>query len=193
ANAKQLSHEERQYRGEHAYQRYIEWLYLQADKARSDDGQPSKNQSFWKNYLAGFEEANNLPIGIKHEIDNSLESTKGRFQELMTRLDEEDSRSLHDCAIRHQVTVNTLLQAAWALLLNRYTGERDIVFGITVSGRPSELNDVESIVGLFINTIPFRVQVNPATKLDDWLRQILKTQIQLRQFESTPLVEIQAQ
>ena len=78
-------------------------------------------------------------------------------------LDEAQSRRLAESAAALGVTINTVLQAGWALLLDRLTGhEGDVVFGATVSGRPAQLDGVESMVGLFINTIPVRVRFGPA-------------------------------
>ena len=72
-------------------------------------------------------------------------------------LSAEKTRALEEFARRHQVTLNTLVQGAWAILLSRTSGERDVLFGVTVSGRPAELVGVETMVGLFINTLPLRV------------------------------------
>ena len=90
-----------------------------------------------------------------------------------------------------QLTPNTLVQAAWALLLGRYSGEEDVVFGITVSGRPPSLPGVEAMVGLFINTLPLRVDVRRGQELLPWLRRLQERQLGLRQYEFSPLVEIQ--
>lgn len=170
-----------------SYENYIAWLY----NNRSQDA-----QIFWKEYLQGFTEPSTL--GISRQIDlnesaNSQSLQELRFQEKGVVLNEQETGNLQNFAARHHVTLNTILQMAWALLLNKYSGEDDIVFGITVSGRPSELSNVEAIIGLFINTVPFRVRINGKQALDDCLKQILKGQVQLRQFESTPLVEIQSQ
>ena len=71
------------------------------------------------------------------------------------------SAGLQALARRQAVTLNTVLQAAWALLLGRLTGRADVVFGVTVAGRPAELAGVERMVGLFINTLPLRVGLSP--------------------------------
>ncbi|PLZ79722.1 hypothetical protein CBP16_15920, partial [Fischerella thermalis WC217] len=83
------------------------------------------------------------------------------------------------------------MQGAWALLLNRYSGEADVLFGVTVSGRPAALPKAESMVGLFINTLPFRVKVDPEAFLLPWLKQVQVQQVETRQYEYSPLVEIQ--
>ena len=73
----------------------------------------------------------------------------------------------------------------------RDCGEKDIVFGATVSGRPTELENVESMIGLFINTLPIRVVVNPGDSLISWLQQLQNQELEIRQYEYSPLVEIQ--
>ena len=80
--------------------------------------------------------------------------------------------ALQSLAREQKLTLNTLVQGAWALLLSRYSGEQDIVFGVTVSGRPAELSSVENMVGLFINTLPVRVKVPPTAQLLDWLQTL---------------------
>lgn len=202
------------YKQEARYEDYIEWLYTRSNNTNvmhaannyvennsvvNSSVEKSASELFWLAYLEGFEEPNSLAITKRNNKHNNNHLTPElldsglQYQELSNGLNEQQTKNLQILAARHQVTLNTILQGAWALLLNRYSGEQDIVFGITVSGRPSGLNHIESIIGLFINTVPFRVQVNPKTKLDQWLKSILKNQVQLRQFETTPLVDIQAQ
>ena len=86
--------------------------------------------------------------------------------------------------------VNTIVQGAWALLLSRYSGEEDVVFGATVSGRPAELDGVESMVGLFINTLPVHVRVSTKAEHVPWLRELQADQFEARRFEHTPLTQI---
>lgn len=186
------------------YEHYVEWLYRHHQKEQTsldlvstdENKVPTEDQQFWRSYLAGFEEPNTLGLGRRNEeIEQGLVSAEQdlRYQELACQLSEEETQALQSLAAVNHVTLNTVMQGAWALLLNRYSGDQDIVYGITVSGRPADLTGVESIIGLFINTIPFRVQVNAEQKLDNWLKSILKNQVQLRQFETSSLVDIQAQ
>ena len=72
------------------------------------------------------------------------------------------SAALHRTAREQALTLNTLLQAAWGMLLGRLSGRDDVVFGVTVAGRPAELAGVEHMVGLFINTLPLRMRLPPA-------------------------------
>ena len=95
-------------------------------------------------------------------------------------------------AKNHQFTLNTLIQGAFAILLSRYCNQDDIVFGATSSGRPATLTGSESMVGLFINTLPVRVQVDPQASLITWLQQLQNQQVESLQYEYSPLLEIQS-
>ncbi|MEK8169898.1 condensation domain-containing protein [Streptomyces sp. M19] len=87
-------------------------------------------------------------------------------------LGEETTAALGDVARRHGLTLNTVVQSAWALVLSRLTGREDVVFGTTVSGRPTELPGVESMIGLFANTVPVRVRMDPAESLTGLMSRI---------------------
>ena len=101
------------------------------------------------------------------------------------------TQQLQLLARENQLTLNTLVQGAWALLLNRYSSETDIVYGVTVSGRPTKLIGAESMVGLFINTLPVRVNIATENSLLSWLKQLQNQLLEIRQYEYSPLVEIQ--
>jgi non-ribosomal peptide synthetase component F len=89
-----------------------------------------------------------------------------------------------------RVTPGTLAQAAWAIVLMRHSGRRDVVFGATLAGRPAELGGVESMCGLFINTLPVRVRVHPEERSLGWVARLQQQLVELRQFEHTPLFKI---
>ena len=86
-------------------------------------------------------------------------------------------RALSGQARRHGLTLNTFIQGAWALLLGRLTGHTDVVFGITVAGRPPEIAGIESMVGLFINTVPLRIKLPAAKPLLDLLRELQDSRV----------------
>ncbi len=102
------------------------------------------------------------------------------------RLSAEATRELRSMAAARRVTLSTVVSGAWALLLARYSGEEDVVFGVTTSGRPPELEGIERAVGLFINTLPLRVAAEPERPLDDWLRALQSRQVELRRWEAQP-------
>jgi non-ribosomal peptide synthetase component F len=87
--------------------------------------------------------------------------------------------------------MNTLAQGAWALLLSRYSGQSEVVFGGIVSGRAVELEGIEQMVGLFVNTLPVHVSIDEGKQVIDWLKDIQAEQAEARQYEYSPLVEVQ--
>ncbi|MET0647641.1 MAG: condensation domain-containing protein, partial [Pyrinomonadaceae bacterium] len=160
-----------------SYRTYIEWLQ------RQDVG---KARDYWADYLKGFRAATELPT--------LREKTPGRPEAggvAQCELPDELGRSLRLMAHRHGVTPSVIIQGAWALLLSRYSGERDVVFGTTVSGRPAELPGVGDMLGLFINTVPVRVRVEYEAVLMDWLKQIQVHQADRSRYEYEPLSDVQ--
>ena len=101
------------------------------------------------------------------------------------------SAALHRTAREQALTLNTLLQTAWGILLGRLSGRDDVVFGVTVAGRPAELAGVEHMVGLFINTLPLRMVLPPQLPLSELLRQTQESQSRLMAHQHVGLAEIQ--
>jgi non-ribosomal peptide synthetase component F len=89
------------------------------------------------------------------------------------------------------LTLNTVVNTAWALLLARLTGRQDVVFGTTVSGRSPEVPGVESMIGVFINTLPVRVRLDPAEPLDRLLARVQTEQSRLLDHQHLGLAELQ--
>lgn len=108
------------------------------------------------------------------------------FGEIEVRLSAEDLAALQSLARQNQVTLSTLFQGAWALLLSASSGLEDVVFGATFSGRPAELSGVESMVGSFVNNLPVRVKVSIDTSLIPWLKQLQEQQFELSRYQHTP-------
>jgi amino acid adenylation domain-containing protein len=158
------------------YRDYIVWLQQQ---------NLSEAEAYWRQLLKGFITPTKLSEKKLKGISNDT------YDEQALRLTAETTGALRSLAQKHQLTLNTLVQGAWALLLNRYSNEKDIVFGATVSGRPSAMPKAESMIGLFINTLPVRVDVDPEAFVLVWLKQIQTQQVETRQYEYTPLVKIQ--
>jgi amino acid adenylation domain-containing protein len=163
----------------HAYRDYITWLQRQ-DLAKAE--------IFWKQALAGFTAP--TPLIVDRPLKN-LAGQEERYEELEIRLPVETTATLQSLARRHHLTLSTLVQGAWAILLSRYSGERDVAFGATVSGRPAELPDVETMAGLFINTLPVRVQVPSDVPVVEWLQEFQAQLAEMRQYEYSSLVQIQ--
>src|SRR5262249_18342598 len=101
------------------------------------------------------------------------------------------TNQLRSLGRRHELTMNTLVLGAWAYLLSRHSGSDDVVFGVTVSGRPAQLAGVEAMVGLFINTLPLRVAVPPDEQLLVWLKDLQSQLLELRDYEHSPLMQVQ--
>ncbi|MCV6637686.1 amino acid adenylation domain-containing protein [Candidatus Albibeggiatoa sp. nov. NOAA] len=160
---------------EHAYRHYIAWLQQQ-DKAAA--------QTFWQQQLADF----SAPTSLRAD---TVVSEQHDYIEYDFSLDVDTSQALRQLAQTQQLTLNTLVQGAWALLLSRYSAESDVVFGATVSGRPADLVDVDTMVGLFINTLPVRVNVSTDTEVLPWLQDLQTQQLQRDIYSFTPLVDIQ--
>jgi amino acid adenylation domain-containing protein/non-ribosomal peptide synthase protein (TIGR01720 family) len=157
-----------------AYRDYIAWLREQDLK---------EAEGFWRQTLAGF--TSPTPIG-----GLTSSAAKRDSQSLERELPSTLTRDLETLAHEHQLTMNTLLQGAWGLLLSRHSGRDDVLFGGTVSGRPAELPGVEKVVGLFINTLPVRLQVKKGVALLPWLKDLQEQQLDARQYEYAPLVEL---
>ncbi len=154
---------------------YIAWL-----RARSLED----TEAYWRRTLTGFREA--TPLGIGRP-----ENAPGVHAHREVRLSAEMSARLSGIARSGRVTLATILGGAWAILLSRYAGRPDVVFGLTVSGRPPELEGVESMVGLFINTLPLRVEVDEQSGLLPWLGEVQRRQVELRRHEHGSPVAVQ--
>ncbi|MCC5667068.1 AMP-binding protein [Nostoc sp. CHAB 5784] len=169
-------HSPSRYPNPRPYGEYIAWLQQQ-DQAAA--------KTFWQKQLQGFITPTSLPISQK------LRTTQPSLQSEMRSLNPDQTATLQTWAKQHQLTLNTVLQGAFALLLSRYCNTTDVVFGATSSGRPATLPGVQSMVGLFINTLPVRVQVSPQTNLVEWLQKLQAQQAESWQYEYTSLLEIQ--
>ncbi len=159
------------------YRDYIAWLQAQ---------DPARAEAFWRQALAGFTTPTRLPLdrAVRRDL-----AAGPRYEETI-RLPADVTAQLQSMARQERLTMSTVVQGAWALLLSRYSGEEDVVFGATVAGRPAEIEGVERMVGLFINTIPVRAQVIPAMPAARWLRSLQDFAVEARQFEHTPLVQV---
>ncbi len=162
-----------------AFRDYIAWLGAQ---------EPSRAESFWRGTLGDFSTPTPLPGDRKPGRSDLTAYSLGKTQLVLS---EASTEALQDFARRNQLTLNTVVQGAWALLLSRYSGEQDVVFGATVAGRPAELAGSDAMVGMFINSLPVRVRVRPTDRLVPWLQELQAAQAEQRQFEHSPLVRVQ--
>ncbi len=158
------------------YRAYIAW-------ATGYDQQAARQ--FWQQYLAGFDTPTPLPA--PHA---PLEPTSG-YAEYSLSLDEQQTQQLQQWARQHHLTLNSALQGAWAVLLGLYAGQADVVFGATVAGRPAELAGMEQLVGLCINSLPVRAQLDQQQPVVPWLQALQAQQSRCNDFAATPLTAIQ--
>lgn len=164
------------------YREYVAWLQAQNSQTAS---------TFWQRYLADFTTPTPL-IGAQFTQNATRDSFEHiDSQERDGHLSASTTAALQTYTRQHQLTLNTVLQGAWALLLSRYSGESDVVFGHTVSTRPANLAGVESMVGLFINTLPVRVRLPAQAEVTSWLKQLQEAQAEVRQYDYVPLAELQ--
>jgi non-ribosomal peptide synthetase component F len=138
---------------------------------------------FWQERLAGIGAA--APVGVERVTG---QAGPGERRVRLTA----PAAALDGFARRHRVTVNTVVQGAWAVLLAAYGGSDDVVFGVTTSGRGEQLDGMEGMVGLLINTTPARVRLERDAPVAAWLRRLQREQAEAREFEQTPLVDIAA-
>ena len=113
------------------------------------------------------------------------------YGECAYQVSEELTENLQEWVRNSRLTLNTLVQGAWAYLMSRYSGDSDVVFGVTSAGRPTDLMGAENMVGLFINTLPTRIRLADNTSVVDWLRKIQMKEMERRQYEYNSLIDIQ--
>ncbi len=156
-----------------SYRRFISWLAgRDLDAARAA----------WREVLAGFDTP--TLVGPPGRIG------LGRRGVTSYRVPEETTRALSELARSHRTTVNIVLQAGWAQLLMWLSGQHDVAFGTAVSGRPAEVADAESMVGLFINTVPVRADITAATTTADLLDQLQRAHTKTLEHQHLALSEI---
>ncbi|MEH2114379.1 amino acid adenylation domain-containing protein [Nostoc sp.] len=161
-----------------SYRNYIAWLQQQNRDLAAE---------FWRQKLQGF----TTPTPLTVDKPLSMREEHSGYGEQQIDLTVSATTAVMSFVRQHQLTMSNLVQATWGLLLSRYSQETDVVFGATVSGRPPELVGVESIVGLFINTLPVRVQISEQTQLLGLLKDLQAQQVESEQFSYSSLAEIQ--
>ncbi len=183
SNAQWLGEVLQRYRGEALpaapgrYRDYIAWL-------AGRDAQAT--EQFWREQLQGLA----APTRLAAALPASTAARSGHGEHLRL-LDSAACERLKALAGAHKVTLNTVLQAAWALLLQRYTGQACVVFGTTVSGRSASLPGIDAQVGLFINTLPVIVPLQGEQSPAALFAQLQAHNLALREHEHTPLFDIQ--
>ncbi len=189
------------------YTHYLRWLARQNQET---------GLNFWKEYLAGYQQ----PVGLVGERERASGGPPGaltqrapgggspwtpyspsgsdsgleayRVSEIVFRVDEGVTSRLEEIAKEKRVTVNTLFQVAWGVLLQIYNSSDDVLFGSVVSGRPPEIDRIEEMVGLFINTVPVRIKREPRDSFTQLVERTQEETVAARDFQYLPLSHIQA-
>jgi amino acid adenylation domain-containing protein/non-ribosomal peptide synthase protein (TIGR01720 family) len=163
-----------------SYEDYIRYI---------ERGNKEAEEDHWRRYMQGVEQGTLLPfIAVTKERTKGL----GNYKTLPLQLDATVSEKIQVYAQKHRLTVNTVMQGVWSLLLHRYTGKKDVVYGVIVSGRPDDLPNVEKRVGMYINTLPLHSVIDEGQKVTAWLELLQAEQVASRQYQYTPLQDIQA-
>ena len=160
------------------YRKYIDWLEKQ-DKEEAKD--------YWLRYLEGYENLASVP-----KIRVNRDESKYIREEIDFTIDKAITDGLSSIARRNNTTLNTVFQAIWGVVLQRYNNTGDVVFGAVLSGRSPEVEDVESMIGLFINTVPVRVQCEGNVPFTALLGKMQNNALEMEKYSYYPLADIQA-
>ncbi len=162
------------------YRDYIDWL-------QSREVAPSLE--YWRNTLAGFRTPTPLPLAY-HSASGGDSVSAGSHYRAVT-LDAARTAALKKFAEANEVTLNTLVQGAWALLLGRCSGEPDVLFGAVRACRHGSVDGADKLVGPLINTVPLRVALTPGMRLVEWLRALRRQWVEMRPHEHVAISAIQ--
>ncbi|MEU4522044.1 amino acid adenylation domain-containing protein [Amycolatopsis sp. NPDC024027] len=157
------------------FRNYLAWLGRQDER---------EARQAWREVLDGLTE----PTKVAPQIDGHLKAVPESAEVVLSR---DETAELVAWARRHELTLNTVVQACWAILVGRLTGRRDVVFGSVTSGRPAELPGVETMVGMFINTVPVRADLDPAGTLEELLVFLRDQQARMSAYQHVGLAEVQ--
>ena len=162
------------------YQNYISWLQTKQKTQAVEE--------YWRDYLRGFDKQ--TPISVDDAWHKSLDENK--TEEYTRDLPDELKTQINQFAQKEDLTVGFVFQLTWAYLLALYSGQRDVLYGTVVSGRPAELDGVDDIVGPLINTLPIRFDLNDIdADYSAWLQQQKRTFVETNEYSFTPLMDIQ--
>lgn len=161
---------------EYSYKNYVEWLNNQ---------EMNDSLSFWEQHLEGI----TSPSSLKEFIQKDSKDNKKQV-EISTYIPINTTRKLELLAKSNRVTLNTIFQAAWTILISKYREEEDVVFGFTVSGRPPGIDHVEHIAGVFINNIPIRIKLHQEQSLKSLLSDIQFENLEVQEHQHIGLSQI---
>lgn len=160
------------------YREFIKWQQQQT---------PGEAETYWRKTLTGF--SSPTPLVFDRTPPEGV-SERPNFKEQILVLDEATTNNLRSFVSQHRLTLNVLLQGAWALLLSRRSAMNDVVFGNAVSGRSAVIPRIDSAVGLYVNVLPVRVVIPPDGAVIPWLQEIQRQQVESLRYEFCSLVSI---
>lgn len=152
---------------------YVRWL----DQRSTDDA-----REFWQSRLA---HATTTRVAGPMAAGGD-----GQHREVEVVMDATQKKTLDEFCTRQRITLSSVVSSAWALVLAKRLRRDDVVFGMTVSARPTDLDHAESIVGPFANNIPVRTTVDERRTVGQWLQDNLSDQLQSQPYEYSPLIDI---
>ncbi|MGD1912876.1 MAG: condensation domain-containing protein [Rivularia sp. (in: cyanobacteria)] len=159
---------------------YIDWL---------EEQDISKAEIFRRQALKGIKTSTPLTYIEKAERINRASTQEVRYSEEIIQLSSTDTQFLHSFATQHRLTLATIINGIWAILLSRYSCCSNVLYGCTVTGRPADLHGVESMIGMFVNTLPIHVNINAEEVFLSWLQRFQLQLVEVRDYEYTPLIE----
>ena len=159
------------------YRDYVEWI----EKQSSEEA-----QTFWQTNLKGFRKPTTMPSEVPDVYTGG-----DRYAEHAVPLSVETAEALQSMARRLQLTLSTIIQAGWAIVLSRQSGASDVVFGTAFAGRPVDLRGADAIVGPFVNNLPVRIEISEDESLETFIRSLHRRLLELNPFQYTPLLNIQ--
>jgi amino acid adenylation domain-containing protein len=161
----------------HLYYNYIKWVTKQ---------DTSKAIEYWSRYLNDYDHCAVLPKSESGKIN------KFEVEEYVIWFDNEIMNKLKNITVNNRITLSSLLQSVWGIILQWYNNTQDVVFGAVVSGRPSEVEGIENMVGLFVNTVPIRVKCSSTMTVVDLAKQIQEEALIWKKYEYVSLADIQS-
>lgn len=167
---------------------YLQWL---------DQQDREEARSYWAGYLQDYNSTIELPSFGMRDLGNKVNQQEFQYKtnnqvDRIYKISKETVLQLEQLAKTYQVTLNTVLQSAWALLLGRYNRTEDVIFGSVTSGRPAEVEGVDQMVGLFINTIPTRITFQGNQSFSSLIQHVQQTSLEMQSYDFYPLAEIQS-
>ncbi|MFF2412442.1 amino acid adenylation domain-containing protein, partial [Streptomyces sp. NPDC058092] len=166
------------------FKEYIEWL------GRQESG---RAEAFWREELQSVSPDTPLPVECRPAADGEAaeEASTVVYEQVSLVLDERETAALRAAGQRHDLTLTTLVQGAWAMLLSRYKNSDEVVVGVTTPGRPADLPGAQGMVGLLINTLPLRVRVPASMGWAEWMQDLQQQYAQIQEHEYSPLLRVQ--